>query len=68
MKLYSRNTVRYSFYYGVSKECSIMVQKISRWYNMLTCKVNIRYFISGNHIQQLIILKVFMIETRCLQF
>ena len=35
---------------------------------MLTSKVKCSPFLGGNHIQQRIILKVIMIETRCLQF
>ena len=61
-----------AFYYRVLREWSIMVYENSRWYYMLNCKRNsskhIHHFIWGNHIQQLIILKVIIIETICKQF
>ena len=61
-----------AFYCRVSRECSFVVYEVSRWYHMLTCMRNsskhIHHFIWGNHIQQLIIPKVIMIETICKQF
>ena len=72
MELYTRNAVKYSFLlscidrmlnYGLKR------QQIVMHANLHSEKaLTIFIILGGNHIQQLIILKVIMIETRCLQF
>ena len=72
MELYTRNAVKYSFLqscidrmpnYGLKSQQMILHAKLQR--EMI---LTIFTIFGGNHIQQLIILKVIMIETRCLQF
>ena len=72
MELYIRNAVKYSFLlscidrmlnYGL--KCQQMVLHANLQSETV---LTIFTILGGNHIQQLIILKVSMIETRCLQF
>ena len=69
----TRNAVKYSLLLSyINRMLNYVSKNVSRWYNMLTCKWNgsnhSHHFIWGNHIQQLIILKVIMLQTRCMQF
>ena len=73
MKLYTRNAVNYSFLlscinrmlnYGLKSQQMILHAYLQREM-VLTV---FTFFLGGDHIQQLIILKVIMTETRCLQF
>ena len=79
MELYTRNAVKYSFLlscidrmlnYGLKSQQMVL-------HPNLQSEIAHHFFFffffwggggGGNHIQQLIILKVIMIETRCLQF
>ena len=72
MELCSRNAVTYSFFlssidrmlnYGLKSQ-QILLHANSQSEMVLPYSP----LLEGNHIQQLIILKVIMIETRCLQF
>ena len=73
MDHYSRNVVKYSFLlscidrmlnYGLKSQ-QIVLHDNLRSEMVLTI---FTILFGGNHIQQLIIVKVIMIETRCLQF
>ena len=73
MEVYTRNEVKYSFLlscidrmlnYGLKSQ-QMILHAILQSEMVLTI---FTIFLGGNHIQQLIILKVNMIETRCLQF
>ena len=82
MELYNRNTVKYSFLlscidrmliYGLKNQQMVLHTNLQS--EMVFTIFTILFFFSGGggggmgkHIQQLIILKVIMIETRCLQF
>ena len=81
MELYTRNAVKYSFVllcinimlnYGLKSQQMVLHAKLQS--EMVLTIYTIFFFFGGgggvgyNHIQQLIILKVIMIETRCLQF
>ena len=72
IKLYVRNAVKYSFSLSCIDSMLKYGLKTSSWYYMIVCKLNcsnhIHHFIWGYRIQQLIILKVIVIETRCMQF
>ena len=61
-----------AFYYRISIECSIMVKKSQQMVlpaNLQSEMVLTIFTIFGNnYIQKLIILKVIIIEKRCLQF
>ena len=72
MELYTRNAVKYSFLllcidrmlnYGLKSQQIVL-------HANLQCEMVLTIFtvFGGNHIQQLIILQLIMIETRCLQF
>ena len=74
MELYTRNAIKYSFLlscidrmlnYGLKGQQMVL-------HANLQCEMVLTIFTiwggGGNHIQQLIILKLIMIETRCLQF
>ena len=72
MKRYTRNAVKNSFLlyridrmlnYGLKSQQMVLHANLQN-------KMSLTIFTIGgaNHIQQLIILKVIMIETRCLQF
>ena len=72
MELYTRNAVKYSFLlscidtmlnYGVKRQQMVLHANLQSEMVLTTFTI-----FGGNHIQQLIILKVIMIETRCLQF
>ena len=72
MELYTRNAVKYSFLlscidgmlnYGLKSQRMVLHANLQS--DMVLTMFTI---LGGNHIQQLIILKVLMIETRCLQF
>ena len=72
MELYARNAVKYSFLlscidrklnYGLKSQQMVLYANL-RSEMVLT----IFTIFWGNHIQQLIILKVIIIETRCLPF
>ena len=73
MELYTRNTVKYSFLlsridsmfnYGLKRQQMVLHAKLQSKMSLTIFTI----FLGGNHIQQLIILKIIMIETRCLQF
>ena len=73
MEVYTRNAVKYSFLlssidrminYGLKGQQMVLHANLQS--EMVLTIFTI--FWGGNHIQQLIILKVFMIETKCLQF
>ena len=77
MELYTRNAVKYSFLlscidrmltYGLKSQQMALHANLQS--EMVLTIFTIFFFFGGggNHIQQLIILKVIMIETRCLQF
>ena len=80
MELYTRNAVNYSFLLSCIDRmlnCGLKTQQMVLHANLqsemvLTMFAIFFYFFfwggGGNHIQQLVILKVIMIETRCLQF
>ena len=72
MELYTRNAVKYSFLlscidkmlnYGLKSQQMVLHANLQS--EMVLTDSS---FLGGNHIQHLIILKVIMIETRCLQF
>ena len=72
MELYTRNAVKYSFLlscvdrmliYGLKRQQIVLHANLQS-----EMVLTIFIILGGNHIQQLIILKVIMIETRCLQF
>ena len=72
MEVYTRNAVKYSFLlscidrmlnYGLKSQQMVLHANLQS-----EMVLTIFTFFGGNHIQQLIILKVIMIETRCLQF
>ena len=72
MELYTRNAVKYSFLltciermlnYGLKSQQMVLHANLQS-----EMVLTIFTILGGNHIQQLIILKVIMIETRCLQF
>ena len=72
MELYTRNAVKYSFLlscidkmlnYGLKSQQMVLHANLQS--EMVLTDSS---FFGGNHIQHLIILKVIMIETRCLQF
>ena len=72
MELYTRNAVKYSFLlscidrmlnYGLKSQQMVLHANLQS-----EMVLTIFAICGGNHIQQLIILKVYMIETRCLQF
>ena len=80
MEFYSRNAVKYSFLlsridrmlnYGLESQQMVLHANLQS--EMVRTTFTIFFFFLGggggvgNHIQQLIILKVIMIETRCLQ-
>ena len=73
MEFYTRNAVKYSFLlscidrmlnYGLKSQQMVLHANLQS--EMVLTIFTI--FLGGNHIQQLIILKVIMIETRCLQY
>ena len=77
MELYTRNAVKYSFLlscidgmlnYGLKSQQMVLHANLQS--EMVLTMFTIFFFFlgggGGNHIQQLIILKVIMIETRCL--
>ena len=77
MELYTRNAVKYSFLlscidrmlnYGLKSQQMVLHANLQS--EMVLTIFTIFFFGGGggNHIQQLIILKVIMIETKCLQF
>ena len=75
MELHTRNAVRYIFLLTcIDRMLSrgLKSQQMVLHANLLSEMVLILFTIFGggesNHIQQIIILKVIMIETRCLQF
>ena len=72
MELYTRNAVKYSFLLSCIDRmlnCGLKSQQMVLHATMQSEMVlTIFTILGGNHIQQLIILKVIMIETRCLQF
>ena len=72
MELYIRNAVKYSFLLSCIDRmlnCGLKTQQMVLYANLQSEMVlTIFAIFGGNHIQQLIILKVIMIETRCLQF
>ena len=72
MELYTRNAVKYSLLqscidimlnYGLKSQQMVL-------HANLQCEMVLTLFTSfgGNHIQQLIILELILIETRCFQF
>ena len=72
MELYTRNAVKYSFLrscfdrmlnYGLKGQQMVLHANLQSEMVLAIFTIFV-----GNHIQQLIILKVIMIETRCLQF
>ena len=72
MELYTGNDVKYSFLllyidrmpnYGLKSRQMVLHANLQS-----EMVLTIFTIFGGNHIQQLIILKVIMIETRCLQF
>ena len=72
MELYTRNTVKYSFLlscidrmlnYGLKSQQRVLHVNLQS-----EMVLTIFTLFGGKHIQQLIILKVIIIETRCLQF
>ena len=76
MELYTRNAVKYSFLlscfdrmlnYGLKSQQLVLHANLQSEM-VLTIFTIFFFFWGGDHIQQLIILKVIMIETRCLQF
>ena len=77
MELYTRNEVKYSFLllsidrmlnYGLKSQQMVLHANLQS--EMVLTIFTIFFCLGGggNHIKQLIILKVIMIETRCLQF
>ena len=72
MELYTRNSVKYSFLLSCFDRMlnyGLKSQQLVLHVNLQSEMVLTIFTIFGvNHIQQLIILKVIMIETRCLQF
>ena len=74
MELYTRNAVEYSFLlscidrmlnYGLKSQQMVLHANLQS--EMVLIIFTILWGGGGNHIQQLIILKVILIETRCLQ-
>ena len=72
MELYTRNAVKHSFLllcidrmlnYGLKSQQMVLHANLQS-----EMVLTIFTIFGGNHIQQLIILKVIMIDTRCLQF
>ena len=72
MELYARNAVKYSFllsYIDRMLNYGLKSQQMVLYANLRSEMVLTIFTIFwGNHIQQLIILKVIIIETRCLPF
>ena len=76
MELYTRNAVKYSFLLSCidrmlnnGLKSQQMVLHANLQSEMVLAKFTIFFWGGGgNHIQQLIILKLIVIETRCLQF
>ena len=72
MELYARNAVKFSFLLSCIDRMlnhGLKSQQMVLHANLHSEMVlTIFTILGGNHIQQLIILKVFMLETRCLQF
>ena len=72
MELYTRNAVKYSFLLSnidrMLNYCLKRQQMVLHAHLQSEMVLTIFTVLEGNHIQQLIILKVNMIETRCLQF
>ena len=73
MELYTRNAVKYSFLLSCIDRilnCGLKSQQMILPANLQSEMVITTFtiFWGANHIQQLIILKVIMIETRFLQF
>ena len=76
MEIYTRNAVKYSFLVSCIDRMlnyGLICQKMVLHANLqseMVLTICIIFFggEGGNHIQQLIILRVIMIETRCLQF
>ena len=81
MELYTRNAIKYSFLlscidrmlnYGLKSQQMVLQANLQS--EMVLTIFTILFFFffwwggGGNHIQQLMILKVIMIEIRCLQF
>ena len=80
MELYTRNAVKYSFLlscidgmhnYGLKSQPMVLLTNLQS--EIVLTMFTIFFWGGGgggggNHIQQLIILKLIMIETRCLQF
>ena len=76
MEVYTRNAVKYSFLlscidrmlnYGLKSQQMVLHANLQS--EMVITIFTIFFWGGGgNHIQQLIILKIIMIETRCLQF
>ena len=72
MEIYIRNAVNYSFLLSCIDKMpnyGLKSQEMALHANLQSEMVlTIFTIFGGNHIQQLIILKLIMIETRCLQF
>ena len=80
MELYTRNEVKYSFLlsgidrmlnYGLKSQQMVLHANLQSEMVLTIFTIFFFFFFlggGGNHIQKLIILKVIMIETRCLQF
>ena len=77
MEFYTRNTVKYSFIlscidrmfnYGLKGQQMVLHANLQSKMSLTIFTIFFCGEGGGNHIQQLIILKPIMIETRCLQF
>ena len=76
MALYTKNAVKYSFLlscidrmlnYGLNSQQMVLHANLQSEMVLTIFTIFFFFFWGGDHIQQLIILNVMMIETRCLQ-